>query len=201
MDVPKKWWWVVYIFVPIVCVLIGALVSPWLFSKQTLRATLTDLKVERGVSLEDYLARAEMSVEDYSTEELQEVGIVVNFIAEIEGFEGRECTLRWTVHSADTQSPVPGLWEENIVLIPEAQIDRASDYFWGPLPDEWIPFPSDEYRFFVRLELYDDQRVRLTYADTEEITRVLRHDTGGTGSDWKGAKHEDQEVKAFEDSH
>jgi hypothetical protein len=92
------------------------------------------------------------------------VGVTVNYDVSLTGFRGRSVTVRWSLHRPNGAT-LPYDWlrsEAARRLIGEADKDSASDSFWVPLPRAGAPF-------FVRLELYDEDGVRLTYANTRPI--------------------------------
>ncbi len=92
------------------------------------------------------------------------VGVTVNYDVSLTGFRGRSVTVRWSLHRPNGAT-LPYDWlrsEAARRLIGEADKDSASDSFWVPLPRTGAPF-------FVRLALYDEDGVRLTYADTKPI--------------------------------
>jgi hypothetical protein len=92
------------------------------------------------------------------------VGVTVNYDVSLTGFRGRSVTVRWSLHRPNGAT-LPYDWlrsEAARRLVGEADKDNASDSFWVPLPRAGAPF-------FVRLELYDEDGTRLTYADTKSI--------------------------------
>ena len=92
------------------------------------------------------------------------VGVTVNYDVTLTGFRGRPVTVRWSLHRLNG-AVLPYDWlrsEAAKRLIGEFDKDTASDRFWVPLPRIGGPF-------FVRVELYDQDGVRLTYRDTERI--------------------------------
>jgi hypothetical protein len=92
------------------------------------------------------------------------VGVTVNYDVSLTGFRGHTVTVRWSLHRlAGGTLPLDWLRSEAAKrLRGEADKDSASDSFWVPLPRMGAPF-------FVRLELYDEDGVRLTYRDTKTI--------------------------------
>jgi hypothetical protein len=127
-------------------------------------ATISNVKIEPNISLNDYLLSSGVkwgiSANRYTSEQLQEIGHVVSYTAEIKGFNGRKCVLQWSLFSADTQSRVAGMadryWGD---LTPEAASDKASE----PI---WIPLPSIDGNYFVRLAILDDKGVTLATEDS-----------------------------------
>ena len=92
------------------------------------------------------------------------VGVTVNYDVSLTGFRGRTVTVRWSLHRPNGAT-LPYDWlrsEAARRLIGEADKDTASDSFWVPIPRTGAPF-------FIRLELYDEDGVRLTYGDTRPI--------------------------------
>ena len=129
---------------------------------QKLDATLSNLVVERGVTLESYLKRQSIDSTQYTHEELQTVGVVISFNVKIEGFKGRSCLLKWSLYEDKTQARVPEGWlvdKEFREFTPEAEVDQAGS-------DIWVQVPNREGPFFARLELYDDKGVRITFTDS-----------------------------------
>jgi hypothetical protein len=92
------------------------------------------------------------------------VGVTINYDVSLTGFRGRTVTVRWSLHHPNGPT-LPYDWlrsEAARRLIGEADKDTASDSFWVPIPRTGAPF-------FIRLELYDEDGVRLTYGDTRPI--------------------------------
>ena len=143
-----------------------------MFAPKKLGATLSKLTFNANVTLEEYLKQSSLSPDEYVSEELQQTGCLIHFQVEIEGFTGRECAARWSVYDAESRSRIdlPEPWTEAqkpINFTPEQATDSAAEYFWVP------PLNTDR-TFFVRVELYDDKGVRLTFADTEPIRLLPR---------------------------
>jgi hypothetical protein len=96
-----------------------------------------------------------------SGDRVQPVGITVNFNVSLTGFKDRTVAVRWSLHHAGGGQVArewlrnrPALW-----LVGEAEKDSAGSDFWVPLPKSTGPF-------FVRVGVYDEDGVRLDFADT-----------------------------------
>jgi hypothetical protein len=93
---------------------------------------------------------------------VEPVGAVVNYNITLTGFLGHRVQVRWSLRRAGSGAQVPLEWLKDRPfrwLKGEAEKDSASDSLWVPLPDF-------QGRFFVRLAVYDEDGVRLDYADT-----------------------------------
>lgn len=134
---------------------------------QELSGKLTDLAVERHVTLHEYRGRFRASGDDGAGDGRQ-VGHIVHFTAEIKGFKGKTCQMQWVVYDATSKARLGDTYSGGINLSPEALSDRVS---WAA----WIP--AGLGTVFVRLELYDQKNIRLTWADTEVFDA-----TGSTGT-------------------
>jgi hypothetical protein len=95
---------------------------------------------------------------------VQPVGVTVNFNVSLTGFKDRTVAVRWSLHHAgggrvahEWLRGQPALW-----LVGEAEKDSAGSDFWVPLPKTTGPF-------FVRVEVYDEDGVRLDFADTPRV--------------------------------
>jgi hypothetical protein len=107
--------------------------------------------------------RTEASASDPGTREL--VGATVNFNVALTGFRGAVADVRWSLYSARPGGHVPGDWLRNqrvLLLRGEADKDRAGGEFWVPLPEVEGPF-------FIRVGVYDEDGVRLDYANTRDF--------------------------------
>jgi hypothetical protein len=96
---------------------------------------------------------------------VEPVGVAVNYNITLTGFRGHKVQVRWSLHRAGSGAQVPREWLRNRPfrwLKGEAERDSASDSLWVPLPDFQGPF-------FVRLGVYDEDGVRLDYADTSRF--------------------------------
>ncbi|MEA2512559.1 MAG: hypothetical protein QOJ59_2046 [Thermomicrobiales bacterium] len=133
-------------------------------------ATLSDPRLEHGVSVADvYARRGERPPADYSRERLATMGALVSFVVVVEGFQGKPCRLTWSLFDADTKTRVadeafldqPG-WPDGKFL-PVAAHDQASG-------EVWIRRPDRPGSYLVRLELFDPNGMRLTSLDSEPFT-------------------------------
>ena len=162
----------------ILLVVLGALLAVWLAPK-TVRAKLTNLKVDTNVTLKQYLedptnVTLKNNLEDpsqptkgFSPEELDQNGYLIHFEVELEGLKDRDCVASWSVYDADSKSRIelPDPWvrfQKPIIFTPEAQVDSAAEYFWVPPIDK-------RHAFLVRIEILDDKGSALTFAETEPI--------------------------------
>jgi hypothetical protein len=92
------------------------------------------------------------------------VGVTVNYDVSLTGFRGRRVTVLWSLYSRNGGT-LPSDWLRNepaTWLKGEVDKDSASDSFW-------VPLPKMEGPLFVRLGIYDEDGVRLTYRDSETI--------------------------------
>lgn len=95
---------------------------------------------------------------------VQPVGVTVNFNVSLTGFKGRTVAVRWSLHHAgggrvarEWLRNQPALW-----LVGEAERDSAGSDFWVPLPKTKGPF-------FVQVGVYDEDGVRLDFAETDPV--------------------------------
>jgi hypothetical protein len=97
--------------------------------------------------------------------EVEPVGVTVNYNVSLTGFRGHRVSVRWSLYRAAAGVQVPRDWLRNQPvrwLEGEADKDSASDSFWVPLPEIEGPF-------FVRVGVFDQDDVRLDYADTSSF--------------------------------
>lgn len=138
----------------------------WLSAK-TLDAKLEKPTIETNVKLSDFLNQMNISPADYSAEDLQQIGYVVHFQVQLIGFKGRTCKARWELFDDLSKSKfVLPSWDkvqEPVELTAEANTDSAS-------PNFWVPPVIRNGAFFVRVRIYDDRGVELTYADTLPVS-------------------------------
>jgi hypothetical protein len=105
-------------------------------SPTQIRATLSNLTVEPGVVLGEYLGRPGVPAEakedaanQLSEEQLRKVGNVVYFEVEFTGFQRKSCYFRWSMHHADSRKPVDEFtnqpaWPSEEIQ-PHTQVSRA----------------------------------------------------------------------------
>jgi hypothetical protein len=92
----------------------------------------------------------------------QPVGVTINFRLSLTGFRGRIVDVRWALHRDASGGQVPRDWLKNQRgprYRGNAEKDSAS-------PAIWVPLPRSEGVYFIRLEIKDEDGVRLAYADT-----------------------------------
>lgn len=92
---------------------------------------------------------------------LEPVGVTVSFDAALKGFSGRRADVRWSLYDAGARKRVPREWLLNRPAL-KLTAESASDDFWVPLPKLRGPF-------YVRIGVYDDDRNRLTFADSRRF--------------------------------
>jgi hypothetical protein len=150
----------------ILAAIIAAVITGMLASK-TLRVILNEPRVETNVTLEKYLNRSNLSSDKYTTEQLLQIGYIVHFHVQIEGFKGRKCTVNWSMYDAESESKIDLLYpwaevQKPINLTPEQALDSAAEFFWVPVLDK-------EGTFYVRVEVCDDRGARINFIDTKPI--------------------------------
>jgi hypothetical protein len=94
--------------------------------------------------------------------EVEPVGVTVNYNVSLTGFRGHRVSVRWSLYRAAAGVQVPRDWLRDQPvrwLEGEADKDAASDRFW-------VPLPKIEGPFFVRVGVFDQDDIRLDYADT-----------------------------------
>lgn len=133
-------------------------------------ATLSDPRLERGVTVADvYARRRETPPSSYTQEDLATTGTLVSFVVVIEGFKDKICQLTWSLFDAETNSRIadsamvdqPG-WPDGR-FVPVAAVDQASG-------EVWIRRPEQPGSYIVRLELFDPNGQRLTSLDSAPFT-------------------------------
>jgi hypothetical protein len=141
--------------------------SPPASAKGRARAIVTDDYKAPAAEVRTVLAASRVSVSDPAAgaPKITPQGVVVNFTAQIEGYEGRQSIVRWSLFDARERTRMPQTWLRNrkaLVLVPQAGFDRGSEAVFVLLPRERGPY-------FVRLELFDEDANRLAYADTQNF--------------------------------
>ena len=154
--------------------------------KEEAGATLSDVRVIRTMTLEQYVRssppdvteEAKDEVLQKSQEERQRLGSVLQYTLELKGFAGERVSLKYSVIHTDTGMPVPGLREEKawpqVAVTPQSK-DSKNQY------ETWVPFPqSNEGPFSVRLEVYapsirGDERQRI---EAKEVTMSAERNEG-----------------------
>jgi hypothetical protein len=133
-------------------------------------ATLSDPRLEQGVTVADvYARRQETPPANYTQAQLATTGTLVSFVVVIEGFKDKTCLLTWSLFDAETSIRVadatkvnqPG-WPDG-KFVPVAAHDQASG-------EVWIQRPEQPGSYLVRLELFDPNGQRLTSLDSEPFT-------------------------------
>src|SRR2546423_10642736 len=153
-----------------------------LFKKPPTRAAFEKPTIETNVTLKDYSDERQLT-DAYTPDKLAQVGYVVHFKVQIEGFKQRTCIVRWEVFDAKNRSRiVPPGWQriqEPLELIPERDSDSAAGYFW-------VPPTNTEKPFFITVRLYDDKGTELDYTETLPVkpnaTAVASSPTPSTDS-------------------
>ena len=77
----------------------------------------------------------------------------------MKGYKGANLPLKWELFDSATNDQI-GEERGRIVLRPEADDDRAS---WHA----WVPVPRRDGRYYVRLQLLDEDAVPLDFAQTQ----------------------------------
>jgi hypothetical protein len=133
-------------------------------------ATLSDPRLEQGVTLADvYARRQETPRSTYTQEDLALTGTLVSYVVVIEGFQGKTCLLTWSLFDAETNARVADTalvdqlgWPDG-EFTPVAAVDQASG-------EVWIRRPEQPGSYIVRLELFDPNGQRLTSLDSAPFT-------------------------------
>jgi hypothetical protein len=131
-----------------------------------MRAAFEKPTIDTNVSLRDHLTQQRQSTTDYSEAQLAQVGYIVHFKVQIDGFKGRTCKMYWEMFDAATRARIyPAGWsreQDPVDLKPERDSDSAAAEFW-------MPSAAANQPFIVRLRLFDDKRVELDYEDSDVI--------------------------------
>jgi hypothetical protein len=142
-------------------------------------ATPTAKREARSILVDDFdapreevrtvLAASRLKISSQSSAEpkITPQGVVVNFTAQVEGYEGKESVVRWSLFDARQRTQMPQPWlrrRKALELTPRAGFDRGSEAVFVLLPRERGPY-------FVRLELFDDTGSRLAFADTPSFDK------------------------------
>jgi len=129
-----------------------------------MHAEFRKVGVEPRVTFSDHLRRVADGAQ-HASDSLGLTGDAVLVEFEIAGMYNRECVLMWSLYDAASQTLVSDpayRFQAAAGFTPDAEVDRASHEIWFP-----SPAPG---RYFVRVELYDDKDVMLTFADTPPFT-------------------------------
>ena len=103
------------------------------------------------------------------TDQLQPLGVAVNFNISLTGFQGETVDVRWSMYRASGGRPLQPFWARGqrvLWLEGEADTDSGSDDFW-------VPVPKFKGSFFVRVSAHDEDGDRLDYEDTETFDSGL----------------------------
>ena len=123
-------------------------------------------RVESNVVLKGSLEESGIPTSGYTEQQLAQAGHLVRFQLQLEGFEGRTCSVRWEVFDAETKRRQEFAdWNriQNVVdMTPEGATDVGSAHFW-------VPPAAGDKPFFVRLIVCDDQGTDLTFIDTDVV--------------------------------
>jgi hypothetical protein len=123
------------------------------------RASIGVLDVEQRVTYQQYLERTGLAGGDYDDSFLARPGVFVEFDLSIEGYQGVDLPLRWSLHDATGGGQVSE--SKSTTLRADAPSDRATWHVWAPLP-------TRRGSFFLRIQLFDaDGVVPLDRAQTE----------------------------------
>ena len=123
-------------------------------------------RVESNVVLKNSLEESGIPTSEYTEQQLAQAGHLVRFQLQLEGFEGRTCSVRWEVFDAETKVRLEFAdWNriQNVVdMTPEGATDVGSAHFW-------VPPAAGDKPFFVRLIVCDDKGTDLTFIDTDVV--------------------------------
>jgi hypothetical protein len=122
------------------------------------RASIGVLDVQRPVTYRQYLERTGLAGGDYDSSYLARPGVFAEFDVSIEGFEGIDLPLRWSLHDVSGGQVSES---KSTILRAEAPSDRATWHVWAPLPRR-------QGSFFLLIQLFDaDGVVPLDRAQTD----------------------------------
>jgi hypothetical protein len=83
------------------------------------------------------------------------LGVTVHFDLTVEGYQGKEIDVRWSLYDAGSRSRLSPDWLVNRRALrarPEVQSDSAEGEFWIPLPPQKGPY-------YVRIAAYDGRNL------------------------------------------
>jgi hypothetical protein len=121
---------------------------------------LSNASIEQDVLFGEWRARYNFTTDGWSEEDLQLLGAIVNFSAELTGFKDQTCLVKWQVYNADTNTLVLSSDQgSQLTLTAEREIDRSSQFIW-------IQYPTENGNYYARVELYDPKGTRLDYLDS-----------------------------------
>lgn len=128
-------------------------------------AEVSVFAVERGVRYDDFLRRAQRVRDPGIAPNLR--GQLVYAEARVRGFKRRTVRLRWSAYHADTRTRYDAPALEDIGDS-ERTLETPTDRFVQPI---WVPpvYCADR-RYFVRVELVDDDGFILAVADSEAFS-------------------------------
>jgi hypothetical protein len=88
----------------------------------------------------------------YTKEELQQLGNVVSIRAHIQGYGGKELPVRYSVYDAVTRIPLggPSYNQLGVKFGPKTEDHTGT-------AEMWVPLPTRDGTFFIRVVLEDDE--------------------------------------------
>ena len=106
--------------------------------------------MEPSVTWRHYIDEVNVSPERYTDEELKRRGVILHYTTKLEGYNGKEVSLRWSVYDSKTKlSPAPSLRNQlALALTPRACYETAGE----PI---FVQTDALEGTFFARVFLYD----------------------------------------------
>jgi hypothetical protein len=123
-------------------------------------ATLTNRTVDH-ISFGQYLDRIALSRSPYPPAQLKRPGALVSFDFNIKGYRNKALPLQWRLVDARTGDQVQRL--RDLIVTPAASEDQNSWSIWIRVPR------GRSRRFFVEVELLDDQTHPLTRIRTDRF--------------------------------
>jgi hypothetical protein len=126
-----------------------------------INAELTTPEPEFHVTRQAYLQDMNRPTKGQSPEELRELGMIVTADANIEGLQGKELTVGYSVYDSDKIRVPEQNNEEAQKIEPETQNDNER-------AKVFVPYPPEAGEYYVKLTLHDEDGEELDAVETPE---------------------------------
>ena len=109
------------------------------------KADITEVSVRQPVTFRRYLQRLKLPPGSLSSEQLNRLGVLIAFEAQISGFKGKELPLRWELNKHPGGELVAA--DEAVSIVPSTN-DEGRTWF------VWAPTPKTDGRYYVTVTIY-----------------------------------------------
>jgi hypothetical protein len=113
------------------------------------KADITEVSVRQPVTFRRYLQRLKLAPGSLSAEQLNRLGVLIAFEAQISGFKGKELPLRWELNKHPGGELVA---EDEAVSIVPSTNDEGRTWF------VWAPTPRTDGRYYVTVTIYQPRQ-------------------------------------------